>query len=83
LDAAGPYFGLSAQPRRGYLNCVPDAPSKPCPICRKPAAAPFRPFCSARCRDVDLNRWFSGAYAIPAVESEDDSEGQAPVRKPD
>jgi endogenous inhibitor of DNA gyrase (YacG/DUF329 family) len=51
-----------------------ETPPKPCPICQKPAVARFRPFCSARCKDVDLNRWFSGAYAIPAVESEDDSE---------
>ncbi|MGB1157763.1 MAG: DNA gyrase inhibitor YacG, partial [Alphaproteobacteria bacterium] len=30
-----------------------------------------RPFCSDRCRDVDLNRWLTGAYAIPAVEEPD------------
>ena len=30
-----------------------------------------KPFCSARCRDVDLNRWFVGAYATPAVELDD------------
>ena len=49
---------------------------KPCPICGKPAAERFRPFCSGRCKDVDLHRWLSGHYAIPAVESDDDSEGQ-------
>ena len=84
-DAAGPpapagqHFGLCARPRRAYLNGVPESPAKLCPICRKPAADRFRPFCSARCKDVDLNRWFKGAYAIPAVESEDDSEGTEPV----
>ncbi len=45
---------------------------KPCPICGKPAAEATRPFCSPRCRDVDLNRWFSGSYVVPA--SEDDAE---------
>jgi uncharacterized protein len=50
--------------------------SRPCPICGKPAAERFRPFCSGRCKDVDLNRWFKGAYAIPAAESADDSEEQ-------
>jgi len=51
---------------------------KSCPICGKPAAERFRPFCSGRCKDVDLNRWLSGNYAIPGVESADDSsEGQA------
>ncbi|MEM1399581.1 MAG: DNA gyrase inhibitor YacG [Pseudomonadota bacterium] len=34
-----------------------------CPICRKPTVHQFRPFCSSRCRDVDLARWFGGAYA--------------------
>lgn len=44
-----------------------------CPICAKPAAAQFRPFCSARCRDLDLNRWLTGAYVIPgaALEAEE------------
>jgi endogenous inhibitor of DNA gyrase (YacG/DUF329 family) len=52
---------------------VSEAPdhAQTCPICRKPAAERFRPFCSARCKDVDLNRWFSGAYAIPGEELEE------------
>jgi len=36
-----------------------------CPICAKPEAAAFRPFCSKRCADIDLGRWFKGGYAIP------------------
>lgn len=39
-----------------------------CPICGKPQDVQLRPFCSRRCADVDLNRWFSGRYAIPAQE---------------
>ena len=39
-----------------------------CVICGKPQDEKYRPFCSKRCADVDLNRWFSGAYSIPAVE---------------
>jgi endogenous inhibitor of DNA gyrase (YacG/DUF329 family) len=39
--------------------------SRPCPICRKPATAEFKPFCSARCRDRDLARWFNDGYAVP------------------
>ena len=42
-----------------------------CPICRKPVEAEYRPFCSRRCADVDLQRWFTGGYAIPAEEPED------------
>ena len=48
--------------------------AKPCPICGKPVADATRPFCSPRCRDVDLNRWFSGRYVIPAKDEEDDAE---------
>jgi endogenous inhibitor of DNA gyrase (YacG/DUF329 family) len=47
-----------------------------CPICRKPVTADYRPFCSKRCADVDLQRWFTGAYAVPAVEQEEVSDGE-------
>ena len=47
-------------------------PAKPCPICGKPQAAAAKPFCSDRCKDVDLNRWLSGSYAIPAREGEEE-----------
>jgi endogenous inhibitor of DNA gyrase (YacG/DUF329 family) len=39
--------------------------SAKCPICGKPRQPEYRPFCSARCADVDLNRWLSGHYAVP------------------
>jgi hypothetical protein len=51
----------------------PAAPRRPpCPTCGKPSVEKFRPFCSGRCADVDLNRWLSGVYAVPAVEEEDE-----------
>lgn len=56
------------------MNSPSLAPGKPCPICGKPAIEKFRPFCSGHCADVDLNRWLSGVYAVPVVESEDDSD---------
>ncbi|MEO1018657.1 MAG: DNA gyrase inhibitor YacG [Pseudomonadota bacterium] len=43
-----------------------------CPACGKPRLQAYRPFCSARCRDRDLAKWIDGAYAIPAVEQDDD-----------
>ncbi len=49
----------------------PQTSSGKCPICGKPTEQAYRPFCSKRCADVDLNRWLSGTYAIPAVESEE------------
>jgi len=40
-----------------------------CPICSEPAARsatnPNRPFCSKRCKLVDLSKWFGGEYSIP------------------
>ncbi len=55
-----------------------DAPAftpRPCPICGTPSVKAHRPFCSARCRQLDLHRWLTGAYAIPVVE-EDGAEGE-------
>ena len=47
---------------------APDAlTGRPCAICGKPAIVHYRPFCSRRCADVDLNRWFTGSYAVPAA----------------
>ena len=57
----------------GNADPVNDNSNRPaCPICRRPEAAAYRPFCSKRCADVDLHRWLSGGYAIPAVEADDD-----------
>jgi len=43
-----------------------------CPVCGKPADEKYRPFCSKRCADIDLNRWLSGVYAVPVKEEEDE-----------
>jgi endogenous inhibitor of DNA gyrase (YacG/DUF329 family) len=53
---------------------APHILAKPCPICGKPAEHLFRPFCSRRCKDVDLGRWFAERYAIPAELSEADED---------
>ena len=47
-----------------------------CPICGKPVAADqgaarVRPFCSARCAEVDLGRWFGESYRVPAGPAEE------------
>ncbi len=43
-----------------------------CAICGKPADPAYRPFCSSRCANIDLNRWLTGAYAIPAETPEEE-----------
>jgi endogenous inhibitor of DNA gyrase (YacG/DUF329 family) len=66
------------------MSVPPDAPRlKPCAICGKLAVAEFRPFCSRRCADVDLNRWLSGVYAVPAVETDDEEEDADTRKLPD
>lgn len=49
-----------------------------CPICKRvvaEAADDFgpRPFCSARCKMIDLGNWLSETYRIPAASDEDGS----------
>jgi endogenous inhibitor of DNA gyrase (YacG/DUF329 family) len=49
-----------------------------CPTCGRqidwtPAAA-WRPFCSERCKLIDLGAWFSGERAIPGADSPEESE---------
>lgn len=39
--------------------------ARSCPICGNARAAAHRPFCSQRCQDRDLARWFGDAYAVP------------------
>ena len=54
----------------------PKPGSRQCPICGKPAAQASRPFCSDRCKQVDLNRWLSGGYVIPVRSDDDDEDGE-------
>ncbi|MBI3438239.1 MAG: DNA gyrase inhibitor YacG [Proteobacteria bacterium] len=54
----------------------PQPQTAKCVICGKPQDSERKPFCSKRCADVDLNRWLSGGYAIPATEEDEpDEEG--------
>ena len=58
----------------------------PCPQCRKAAsldpANPFRPFCSERCKLLDLGEWFAEKHTIPVTESDSDPD-EAPERPQD
>jgi endogenous inhibitor of DNA gyrase (YacG/DUF329 family) len=49
-----------------------ERPPRPCPICKKMSLPQYHPFCSKRCADVDLSRWFGEVYAAPAEEAADD-----------
>ena len=55
-----------------------------CPICKQPvpepeadeALPPHFPFCSDRCKLVDLNRWLMGKYQVPVVDKRGDDESE-------
>ena len=51
-----------------------------CPICGRDTVKDVRPFCSKRCADVDLARWFNGGYAVPGIDGE--AEGMIPEADP-
>ncbi len=50
------------------------SPSVPCPTCGNPALFspknPFRPFCSERCKLIDLGEWAKEDYRIPLDEGD-------------
>lgn len=52
----------------------PPRPQPRCPICGRPAQEAARPFCSRRCAQVDLGRWMTGSYTIPAGPADDEEE---------
>lgn len=49
-----------------------------CPICGKPRDPKLRPFCSKRCKDLDLARWLTGDYAIPGAPTSVANEPDSP-----
>ncbi|NAZ37118.1 DNA gyrase inhibitor YacG [Rubellimicrobium sp. CFH 75288] len=53
-----------------------------CPLCGRATEPRWRPFCSARCADLDLARWLRGDYRIPA-EAAEEPERPAPPAEPD
>ncbi|WEK03268.1 MAG: DNA gyrase inhibitor YacG [Candidatus Devosia phytovorans] len=49
--------------------------TRKCPICGRATVEEWKPFCSKRCADVDLNRWLSDSYVIPARDDEPRDDG--------
>ena len=44
--------------------------TRACAECGRPSVREHYPFCSDRCRSLDLSRWLNGAYAIPGADDE-------------
>lgn len=55
---------------------APAAKTVPCPACKGPSlyapGNPYRPFCSARCRQIDLGAWASEAFKLPTADAPGD-----------
>ncbi len=41
-------------------------------MCNKDPVTKYRPFCSNRCADLDLGKWLTGAYVIPATDTDEE-----------
>jgi len=57
----------------------PSASGGKCPICGRPGALRYKPFCSRRCADVDLSRWLRGGYTISAEADDEDGAAATPA----
>ena len=57
-------------------NVEPLRKMRPCPECKRLSTRENYPFCSDRCRNLDLSRWLTGAYAIPVADNEAEEEGE-------
>jgi endogenous inhibitor of DNA gyrase (YacG/DUF329 family) len=59
-----------------------------CPICKKEINESesrngnFHPFCSERCKLIDLGRWLSGKYQIPVKPDDDEADSPTIMRPP-
>lgn len=59
---------------------------KKCPLCKKPIeweGNEFRPFCSERCKTLDLGAWASEEYAVPSDEPPNFEETPPDLLNPD
>ena len=55
-----------------------------CPICKSEAVAAYKPFCSKRCADIDLGKWFNDAYVVAGNDDDEDAAtGEKPPIDPD
>jgi endogenous inhibitor of DNA gyrase (YacG/DUF329 family) len=55
------------------MNDILPPPVGRCPVCGKPTTQLHRPFCSGRCRSVDLHRWLHGVYRVETDEGPDEA----------
>jgi uncharacterized protein len=58
-----------------------------CPRCAKPVRwgpeSPFRPFCSERCKMIDLGAWASEEYRVAVKGNDEDPDARSAASEPD
>ncbi|MGQ9576449.1 MAG: DNA gyrase inhibitor YacG [Thermoguttaceae bacterium] len=57
-----------------------------CPVCGKPfepGQTPAMPFCSPRCRQIDLKRWLAEQYQVPGESRPGAGGREGPVEAPE
>ena len=66
---------------------MPETRTVKCPQCNADvvwhAQSVYRPFCSARCKQMDLGAWASEQYRVPTTTTEDGSTDDLPGSTPD
>jgi endogenous inhibitor of DNA gyrase (YacG/DUF329 family) len=78
---ADPAAAGAPSPAPDRPQSTPPVRQVPCPQCGKPAAwvgNPSRPFCSERCRLIDLGQWADGSYAVAGEPVREPSEDDEP-----
>ena len=65
------------------VTAVAKKRTKVCPHCGRPISLkgnPYRPFCSERCRLIDLGKWATGEYRIAGQRTDADEEEEKKKR---
>ena len=53
----------------GLIEIMTSNKKAVCALCDKTQAKSYKPFCSARCKLIDLGNWMSGDYKLPSEEA--------------
>lgn len=67
------------------MQAVAGKPMVRCPICERQfdqAQTPAMPFCSERCRQIDLGRWLREVYSVPVEPDPDATPDDPPGDNP-
>jgi endogenous inhibitor of DNA gyrase (YacG/DUF329 family) len=67
---------MTSEPIKTGGKVEPLRATRACAECGKPSVREHYPFCSDRCRTLDLSRWLNGSYAIPVADDESKADSE-------